>query len=126
MRTTNGAVHPKSRGTRVLRTSRGRSILLDLFESLHVPVRWRVELGAVRREHSFHGPLNHVLLPLPSRHHSTAAPSPEHYGKRYELGCCANFAESPKGEVRRIPLPRTPVNKGIKRVGATIPWPFLA
>jgi hypothetical protein len=22
------------------------------------------------------------------------------------------FAESPKGEVRRIPIPRTPVNKG--------------
>jgi hypothetical protein len=26
-----------------------------------------------------------------------------------------NFGESPKGEVRRIPLPRTPVNKGNKR-----------
>src|SRR5215217_8071321 len=38
----------------------------------------------------------------------------------------ANFAESPKGEVRRILIPRTWVNKGIKRVGATIPWPFLA
>jgi hypothetical protein len=25
-----------------------------------------------------------------------------------------NFAESPKGEVRRIPIPRTPVNKGKK------------
>jgi hypothetical protein len=23
----------------------------------------------------------------------------------------SNFAESPKGEVRRIPIPRTPVNK---------------
>jgi hypothetical protein len=29
-------------------------------------------------------------------------------------------------ELRRIPIPRTPVNKGIKRVGATILWPFLA
>jgi hypothetical protein len=27
----------------------------------------------------------------------------------------ANFAESPNGEVRRIPIPRTPVNKGKKR-----------
>ena len=26
-----------------------------------------------------------------------------------------NFAESPKGEVRRIPIPRTRVNKGIKK-----------
>jgi len=33
------------------------------------------------------------------------------------LECClvgANFRESPKGEVRRIPIPRTPVNKGKK------------
>ena len=27
----------------------------------------------------------------------------------------AKFAESPKGEVRRIPIPRTPVNKGKKK-----------
>src|SRR5215217_4788391 len=27
----------------------------------------------------------------------------------------ANFREYPKGEVRRIPLPRTPVNKGKKK-----------
>jgi hypothetical protein len=27
-----------------------------------------------------------------------------------------NFGESPKGEVRRIPIPRTPVNKGKKKV----------
>src|SRR5215203_5577652 len=27
----------------------------------------------------------------------------------------AKFAESPKGEVRRIPIPRTPVNKGKRR-----------
>src|SRR5215208_7452462 len=27
----------------------------------------------------------------------------------------AKFAECPKGEVRRIPIPRTPVNKGKKR-----------
>ena len=65
----------------------------------------------MRREHSFHGPLNHVLLPLPSRHHSTAAPSPEHYGKRYELGCCANFLELRVCELPRTLLPRTPVNK---------------
>ena len=29
-------------------------------------------------------------------------------------------------ELPRIPIPRTRVNKGIKRVGATMPWPFLA
>src|SRR5829696_10474068 len=29
-----------------------------------------------------------------------------------------NFRESPKGEVRRIPIPRTSVNKGKKRKGA--------
>src|SRR5215204_4517423 len=29
----------------------------------------------------------------------------------------ANFAESPKGEVRRIPIRRTPVNKGKKWKG---------
>jgi hypothetical protein len=28
-----------------------------------------------------------------------------------------NFRESPKGEVRRIPIPRTPVNKVIKNWG---------
>ena len=26
-----------------------------------------------------------------------------------------NFRESPKGEVRRIPIPRTPVNKGSEK-----------
>jgi hypothetical protein len=26
-----------------------------------------------------------------------------------------NFRECPKGEVRRIPIPRTPVNKGKKK-----------
>jgi hypothetical protein len=29
-------------------------------------------------------------------------------------------------EFPRKSIPRTRVNKGIKRVGATIPWPFLA
>jgi hypothetical protein len=32
----------------------------------------------------------------------------------------ANFAEYPKGEVRRIPLPRTPVNKGKRRKGRSL------
>ena len=30
----------------------------------------------------------------------------------------ANFGESPEGELRRIPIPRTPVNKGKGRVFA--------
>jgi hypothetical protein len=34
--------------------------------------------------------------------------------------------QDPGYELPRISIPRTPVNKGIKRVGATIPWPFLA
>src|SRR5687768_7250776 len=37
-----------------------------------------------------------------------------------------NFRERRKGEVRRIPLPRTPVNKGKRRAGATLsPGPSL-
>jgi hypothetical protein len=35
----------------------------------------------------------------------------------------ANFAESPERELRRIPIPRTPVNKGKRRAGATMPGP---
>src|SRR5919112_3377032 len=37
----------------------------------------------------------------------------------------ANFRECPKGELRRIPIPRTPVNKGKKkrRAGAITPRP---
>src|ERR687897_2461624 len=31
----------------------------------------------------------------------------------------ANFGESPKSEVRRIPIPRNRVNKGMKRAGFT-------
>jgi hypothetical protein len=31
-----------------------------------------------------------------------------------------NFRESPKGEVRRIYIPRTPVNKGKKRKGRSL------
>jgi hypothetical protein len=33
----------------------------------------------------------------------------------------ANFAESTKGEVRRIPIPRTRVNKGMKKAGPLHP-----
>src|SRR5215207_7720798 len=37
-----------------------------------------------------------------------------------------NFAESPKGELRRISIPRTPVNKGKKKGrGLTAPGPLL-
>jgi hypothetical protein len=32
-----------------------------------------------------------------------------------ENSVCANFRECPKGEVRRISIPRTPVNKGMKK-----------
>jgi hypothetical protein len=53
-------------------------------------------------------------------------PGPIGHGKkacRIGLGRCgtsensvnAKFAESPKGEVRKISIPRTPVNKGKKR-----------
>jgi hypothetical protein len=35
----------------------------------------------------------------------------------------ANFRESPKGEVRRILIPRTWVNKGKKRAEVTRPRP---
>src|SRR5215208_561469 len=37
-----------------------------------------------------------------------------------------NFGESPKGEVRRIPIPRTRVNKGMRKGrGCSKPRPFL-
>src|SRR5215204_4936060 len=64
---------------------------------------------------SSHRPLAPVPLFLLSRLHSTALPSPERYGKRYELGCCANFLELRVCELRRIPIPRTLVNKAKKR-----------
>src|SRR5215204_29251 len=34
-----------------------------------------------------------------------------------------NFRECPKGELRRIPLPRTPVNKGMKEGRSACPGP---
>ena len=37
----------------------------------------------------------------------------------------ANFAERRTYELRRIPLPRTSVNKGMKRAGAVRPRPLL-
>src|SRR5215208_4672227 len=59
---------------------------------------------------------------IPHRHkHDATAPSPartsEKAGKR-------NFRESPKGEVRRIPIPRTSVNEG-KRKGWVLRDPAL-
>src|SRR5215203_79972 len=57
-------------------------------------------------------PRSILLAPYLSQHHSTALPSPKRYDKRYELGCCANFLELRLCEVRRIPLPRTLVNRG--------------
>ena len=57
--------------------------------------------------------LDTVPLFLPSQRHSTAAPSLERYGKRYEVEGRTNFLELRKAEVRRMRLPRTtPVNKG--------------
>src|ERR671920_1305765 len=56
-----------------------------------------------------------VRLSLMSRRHSTAAPSPSRYGKRYEVEGRTNFRELRKGEVRRIHLPRTSLNKGIRK-----------
>jgi hypothetical protein len=39
----------------------------------------------------------------------------------------ANFRESPKGEVLRILLPRTPMNKGKERKArAARPWPVAS
>ena len=35
----------------------------------------------------------------------------------------ANFSELRRGEVRRIPLPRTPVNKGMKKGRGVVPQP---
>jgi hypothetical protein len=54
-------------------------------------------------------------------------------GRGY-AGCLDGCFQAYRGEAMqdlgydlpRIPIPRTPLNKGIKRVGATIPWPFLA
>src|SRR5215216_7487368 len=73
---------------------------------------------------SSHPILAPVPLPLLSQHHTTALPSPKRYGNRYERedpgrtsenALNANFVELRLCEVRRIPIPRTPVNKGIKR-----------
>jgi hypothetical protein len=36
-----------------------------------------------------------------------------------------NFVEFYEGEVRRIPIPRTTVNKGMKKTGACTPRPGL-
>jgi hypothetical protein len=38
----------------------------------------------------------------------------------------ANFAESPKGELRRIPIPRTSVNKGKRKGRGYSPQPSLS
>src|SRR5829696_5496162 len=66
-------------------------------------------------ECSSHRPLDPVLLFLLSQRHSTAAPSPSRYGNRYEVEWCANFGELRACELRRNLLPRTRVNKGMKK-----------
>jgi hypothetical protein len=75
-----------------------------------------------RRVHSSHRPLDPLPLALPSQRHSTALPSPKRYDKRYEAEDPrrtsenpqnANFVEFYEREVRRIPIPRTWVNKGL-------------
>src|SRR5215204_2817669 len=52
-----------------------------------------------------------VRLSLMSRRHSTAAPSPSRYGKRYEVEGRTNFLELRYGEVRRARLLRASVSK---------------
>src|SRR5829696_9951370 len=48
-----------------------------------------------------------VRLSLMSRGHSTAAPSPSRYGKRYEVEGRTNFLELRTCEVRLTPSPRS-------------------
>src|SRR5215212_1197814 len=76
-----------------------------------------------QNERSSYRFLDPVVLPLLSQPHSTALASAKRYDNRYEAeyprrtsenSLKANFRECPKGEVRRIPIPRTPVNKGKK------------
>ena len=67
--------------------------------------------------------LDPVPLPLVSRHYSIAAPSPSRYGKRYEVEGRTNFLELRWGEVRRIPLLRTRMNKGKKKAGVLVGLP---
>src|SRR5215208_4767472 len=50
--------------------------------------------------------LDPVPLFLPSRYHSTAAPSSKRYGKRYKVEGRTNFLERRTGEVRRTRLSR--------------------
>src|SRR5215210_3159029 len=45
-----------------------------------------------------------VPLALLSRHHSTAVPSPERYGSRYEVEGRTNFLEPRQREVRLSPV----------------------
>src|SRR5215213_1161671 len=71
---------------------------------------------------SSHRPLDPVPLFLPSRHHSTAVPSPERYGSRYEVEGRTNFLELRLGEVRRTLLLGTSMNKGQKTNLTRMQW----
>src|SRR5215218_1663603 len=73
---------------------------------------------ATRQARRRYGGLSHrfldsVDLPLLSRHHFTAPPSPKRYDNRYEVEGRTNFLEPRTGEVRRITLLGTSVNKGL-------------
>jgi hypothetical protein len=47
-------------------------------------------------------------------------PSAKRYDNRYGAKRCANFRESPKGEVRRILIPRTWVHKSKEGKAASL------
>jgi hypothetical protein len=66
---------------------------------------WRVatqtKTPKQRRGGSSYRLLDPVSSPLLSQHYSTAAPSAERYGKRYEVEGRTNFRERRLGDVRR-------------------------
>src|SRR5215218_3967409 len=82
---------------------------------------------ATRQARRRYGGLSHrfldsVDLPLLSRHHFTAPPSPKRYDNRYEVEGRTNFLELRTGEVRRISLLSTWVNKVLCSRGPAHPW----
>src|SRR5215208_3439108 len=66
---------------------------------------WRVVAGVEARGLTLRL-LDPVPLPFLSQPHSTALTSPKRYGNRYEDGSMGRG-----NELRRMSLPRTPVNK---------------
>src|SRR5215213_8720274 len=76
---------------------------------LTVPPATRLARG--RRGSSSRRFLDRNLLSLPSQPYSTALPSLKRYDNRYEVEGRTNFLERRTGEVRRISLLGTRVNK---------------